>query len=123
MLADGLAHLAEVLTTQASQQVTYRRGVDLLGTGTPPTVNATIGQTVLETDDGSGAIDRFEVKDFLIKPADLTLNGVPVEPERGDEIDHAGITYLVDAPPGNEHFQHDGFRSLWQVHTWKRRAE
>jgi hypothetical protein len=79
-----------------SRPVTYRRGEDSIE------VAATVGKTVFEIDDGYGAIERFESRDFLITAADLALNGEPFEPQPGDLIAETAsdktLVYEVLAP-------------------------
>jgi len=85
LLKTGLAWLTTKLKDHASQAVTYARGYDSVD------VQATLGQKLLQLDDGTGGI-RMEWTDldFLIPAADLTFDGVTlVIPERGD------IIYLV----------------------------
>ena len=50
------------------------------------TLQATVGQTRYEQDDGYGAIIRAHVRDYILQWSDLVLDGVQVEPEAGDEI-------------------------------------
>lgn len=100
----------------ATREVTYRRGVDSVP------VQATVGRTVVEQDDGSGVIVRTEVRDYLIDTADLVLAGQPVLPERGDRIEETEggkkFTYEV-MPLGTEpHWRYsDPYRKTLRVHT------
>ena len=100
----------------ATREVTYRRGVDSVP------VQATVGRTLFEQDDGSGAIVRTEVRDYLIDTADLVLAGQPALPERGDRIEETEggkkFTYEV-MPLGTEpHWRYsDPYRKTLRVHT------
>lgn len=81
LLKSGLAWLTGQLAANASQSVIYRRG------GAEATVRATVGQKLLRLQDLDGGI-RMEWTDLdlCIPAADLVVNGVPIEPERGDEV-------------------------------------
>lgn len=116
-LKKGAAWLASKLATKCAEEVLYARGAF------EATPKAVIGRTEFNLDDGSGAIDRFETVDFLIRAAEIVLDGAETFPARGDTITHAGITYTVDAPPGQEVWQHDGFRDMLRIHTWQRESE
>jgi len=100
----------------ATREVTYSRGVD------SASVQATVGRTVFEQDDGSGVIVRTEVRDYLIDTVDLVLAGQPVLPERGDRIEETEsgkkFTYEV-MPLGTEpHWRYsDPYRTTLRVHT------
>ena len=99
-----------------SRPVTYRRGEDSIE------VAATVGKTVFEIDDGYGAIERFESRDFLIAAADLALNGEPVEPQAGDIIAETvgGGTLVYEVlAPGKEPCWRwsDPYRRTLRVHT------
>ena len=62
--------------------VTYERGASSVE------VQATIGQTVfrLNDDPGGGATIRDVSRDYLIRTADLVLDGETRQPQRGDRI-------------------------------------
>ena len=61
-------------------------------------VQATVGTTTFEVDDGYGVIVKWESRDFLITAADLVIAGEPVKPQRGDRITDSGKVYEVMAP-------------------------
>ena len=69
LLEQGSAWLQKQRKKFATRDVIYRRGADFA------TVNATIGRTVFEQDDGTGAIVQMQVRDYLIDTADLVLAG------------------------------------------------
>lgn len=100
----------------ATREVMYRRSVDSVS------VQATVGRTVFEQDDGSRVIVRTEVRDYLIDTADLVLGGQPALPERGDRIEETEggkkFTYEV-MPLGTEpHWRYsDPYRKTLRVHT------
>lgn len=98
-MADLLGRASDWLeyqrTRHVTRLVTYQRGSELL------TLAATIGKTVFDLDDGSGAVVREESRDYLILAADLTL-GLP---ERGDRISEQqnGQTFVYEVVgPGHE---------------------
>lgn len=80
LLSQGAAWLEAQRTKHLTREVTYVRGDDQV------TVQATIGRTRFETDDGTIVRVDYTDRDFLILAADLVLAGQPTEPERGDLI-------------------------------------
>lgn len=90
LLAQGAAWLDGQRHRYLTQTVTYRRGESAVQ------VQATIGRTVFRLNDAYGATVRHISRDYLIRAADLVLNGERVEPKRGDlviETDDAGIEH------------------------------
>jgi len=116
ILETGSNWLQSQRKKHATRQVTYRRGVDSVS------VQATVGRTVFEQDDGSGVIVRTEIRDYLIDTVDLVLAGQPALPERGDRIEETvggkKFTYEV-MPLGTEpHWRYsDPYRKTLRVHT------
>ncbi len=81
ILKDGLAFLTAQLKANASQTVTYARGLSSVD------VQATFGKKLLKLDDGLGGIRmEWTDMDFLIPAADLKFGSNPITPERGDLI-------------------------------------
>jgi hypothetical protein len=99
-----------------SRPVRYRRGEDSIE------VAATVGKTVFEIDDGYGAIERFESRDFLIAAADLALSGEYFEPQAGDiiaeTVGQQTLVYEVLAPGKEPCWRYsDPYRRTLRVHT------
>ena len=116
LLQTGSDWLADQLQTHASRMITYRRGVD------SAEVQATVGRTVFETDDGSGVIVTSEVRDYLIQTADLVLAWLQIEPAKGDRIEEVEgtVTYIYEvASVGSEPCWRysDPYRKLLRIHT------
>jgi hypothetical protein len=116
VLEQGAAWLADQLKTHASTEVLYTRGADQV------TVNATIGKTEFEVDDGSGLLQRVQSRDYLIQAADLQLGGSPTLPLAGDRIRETvgDKTYVYEVmAPGKEPCYRfsDPFRRLLRIHT------
>lgn len=116
LLETGSNWLNSQRKKHASRQVTYRRDAETV------LVQATIGRTVFEQDDGSGVIIRTEVRDYLIDLADLVLAGQPVLPERGDQIEEADgtqtFTYEVMPIGAEPHWRYsDPYRRTLRIHT------
>jgi hypothetical protein len=112
----GVAWLADQLKAHGSSEVTYQRGADQVA------VQATIGKTEFEIDDGSGLIQRFQSRDYLIQTADLQLGGQATLPVAGDRIRETvgdqTFVYEVLAPGNEPHFRYsDPFRRLLRIHT------
>jgi hypothetical protein len=116
LLEQAASWLADVRTAHLSHPVTYCRGDDSVE------VAVTVGRTVFETDDGSGAVERFESRDFLIAASVLLLAGEPVEPQPGDKVkEPAGgklVVYEVMAPGKEPCWRwSDPFRKTLRIHT------
>ena len=99
-----------------SKPVMYRRGEESLE------VAATVGRTVFEIDDGYGAIERFESRDFLIAAAELSVNGQPFEPATGDliaeTVGQQTLVYEVLAPGKEPCWRYsDPQRRMMRIHT------
>jgi len=98
------------------------RPVQYCRSGESVEVAATVGKTVFEIDDGYGAVERFESRDFLIRSADLVLGGAETLPQPGDRIkETAGaklVLYEVMAPGKEPCWRwSDPFRTSMRIHT------
>ncbi|MCG3178010.1 MAG: hypothetical protein BIFFINMI_00333 [Phycisphaerae bacterium] len=108
--------LDDMRTRHASRQVTYQRG------GQSVQVAAGIGRTVFQIDNGSGVLETFESRDFLILAADLVLGGVAILPKAGDRITEGqdGTSYIYEVlAPGTEPAWRysDPYRKTLRIHT------
>ena len=118
LLDTGLAWLGDQLHTHASRPVTYRRGDQQV------VVNATLGRKDFEADSQDGGRLYFRSNDFLIRTTDLVLGGVPVLPERADQIDvdfdGTTATFEVLAQDGIPPWEFsDPFQQILRIHTKK----
>ena len=116
LLEQGAAWLDDQRAQHMSREVTYCRGDDSVS------VQATIGSTVFEVDNGTGVLEKFESRDFLISTADLVLSGEEVLPRRGDRICETDRTkvfvYEVMAPGREPHWRYsDPYRKTLRIHT------
>jgi hypothetical protein len=116
LLETGAVWLADQVKTHASMDVVYARDLEQVP------LQAMIGRTEFEIDDGSGIVERFESRDFLIQADDLVLGGSATLPEPGDRIlesDGAQIfAYEVMAPGDQACWKYsDPFRKLLRIHT------
>lgn len=120
LLAQGAAWLDEQRHQHLTTTVTYRRGEHAVQ------VQATIGRTVFRLNDAYGATVRHVSRDYLIRAADLVLDGQRVEPKRGDqviEVDNAGIEHTHEvmgpgASGGEPDWRYsDPQRSGLRIHT------
>jgi hypothetical protein len=116
LFEQGAAWLAGKLQAHGSVEVVYQRGAAQVA------LRATIGKTEFEIDDGSGVIQRFQSRDYLIQTADLELGGEPTLPVAGDRIrETVGervFVYEVLAPGNEPHYRYsDPFRKLLRIHT------
>jgi hypothetical protein len=64
------------------------------------------GKTDFQLSDDFGAISQFRSRDYLVEAADLILNEVVIEPQRGhtitEQIGDEIHTYEVSRPDGDE---------------------
>ena len=116
LLEQGAAWLAAQLQAHASTRIEYQRDNDAV------TLQAIIGRTEFEIDDGSGVLQRIESRDYLIPAGDLRLGGVQTLPVVGDRIreTQGGRTFVCEVlAPGKEpHYRYsDPFRTLLRIHT------
>ncbi len=80
MLQKGQEWLASKLTQHASRQVVYRRE------RARSNLQATIGKSMYDQDDGEGIVTRSQVRDFLIDTYALLSSIIGTLPRRGDTI-------------------------------------
>jgi hypothetical protein len=112
LLENASAWLAGRRTKFLSRPVTYCRGADSVA------VQATVGKTVFEVDDGSGVLETFESRDYLVAAANLVLGGAAVKPQRGDRITDGGKVYEVMAPGKEDVFRFsDPYGVTLRIHT------
>jgi hypothetical protein len=116
LLEQAAGWLGDMRAAHLSHPVTYCRGYDSVE------VAATVGRTVFEIDDGSGAVERFESRDFLIAASALVLGGAATLPRPGDKVkEPAGgklVVYEVMAPGKEPCWRwSDPFRKTLRVHT------
>lgn len=116
ILQHGSDWLQEQRTRFATKSVTYQRGEASVE------IAATIGRTVFQIDNGYGALERSESRDYLVLAADLVLEGAPTLPQRGDRINEidGGQTFIYEVlAPGKEpHWRYsDPYRQTLRIHT------
>jgi len=63
-----------------TRTVVYQRGSESVE------LAATVGRTLFEQADEFGVVHRTESRDFLVRAADLVLEGIPALPKAGDRI-------------------------------------
>lgn len=115
LLDKGSKWLGRQRREHAAQEVVYLRGGSSVG------VPATIGRTEFDQDE-SGYPVRVHSTDFLIDVADLELDGIPVEPQRGDQVITGrideGVVFEVMNVPGAGYWRYaDAYRRVYRVHT------
>ena len=116
MFKRGMAWLEEQRVRCMSETVSYTRGETCVE------VQATIGKTDFEVDNGTGILQRIESRDFLILAADLVLAGQAIEPQRGDRIRETSgdkvYIYEVLAPENEDCWRHsDPFKKTLRIYT------
>lgn len=92
LLEQGTRWLIKQRDQHVAGEVTYRRG------DTSVTLPATPGKTVFRLDDLAGGAIRLVSHDFLIAADNLVLDGLPVQPQRGD---------LLVQDQGDRRFTHE----------------
>jgi len=125
LLEEAAGWLDGMRTAHLSRPVVYCRPSAGSGQGAEVEVAATIGKTVFEIDDGSGAVERFESRDFLISAGELVLGGDTTLPQPGDRVkEPAGVlgvkvlVYEVMAPGKEPCWRwSDPFRRTLRIHT------
>jgi hypothetical protein len=117
LLEQSAAWLADQRDTHLSSSVTYQRGGDSVQ------VPATTGQTVFRFDDAAGGTARYVSRDFLVRVADLVINGEAIEPRRGDQVieTSGGKVYTHEVMPfGSDEPEwrySDPQRTTYRIHT------
>lgn len=116
LLEQGSTWLDQQRVQHMSRTVSYHRGAESVA------VQATIGRTVFEVDDGMGILERIESRDFLIITADLVLAGQAILPQRGDRIKETSgdkvYVYEVLAPGKEPHYRFsDPYRKTLRIHS------
>jgi len=116
LLGKAAAWLNDQRVRHLSRPVTYVRGEHFVE------VQAAIGHTAFEVDDGTGVLEQYESRDFIVCAADLVLDGASVTPARGDRIreEQDGMVYVYEVmAPGR--FPHAKFsdrsRRALRIHT------
>ncbi len=80
LLAQGEAWLGEQRHDQLSSPVTYHRGPESVS------LQATAGRSEFDQQEEDGSLTRIEMQDFIVRAADLVIQGAVVEPKRGDLV-------------------------------------
>jgi len=104
------------LNSAAGETVTFVRDAATAEVTAIPTVPE------LAVEDDDGMVTQWDGLDWLVLAEDLTLDGLPVEPKRGDLLKRTqtdGIyVYETMAPPGLAHFAWVGpYRLQYRIHT------
>ena len=116
MLEQGASWLDDQRHQHMTRTVSYVRGSSTVE------VQATIGRTVFEQADEFGIVTKTESRDYLIRMADLVLDGQQTLPKRGDQIRETDGTttfvYEVLSPGDEPVFRYaDPYRKALRIHT------
>jgi len=116
LLEDGARWLEDQRLQFMTRKVLYQRGAASVE------VNATVGKTVFQIDNGFGVRERIEARDYLIAAPEMVLSGNLILPKRGDRIrETSGTTvfvYEVMAPGKEPEFRFsDLYRYSFRIHT------
>lgn len=119
-MADLMSRAAEFvarkLAASVSRPVTYVRGSDSVA------LDATVGRSAFEVDDGHGVV-RFETRDYVVRMDALVLGGQATQPRRGDRIEEdagngTAVAYEVVNVAGSPEWRPcDSSRVLIRIHT------
>lgn len=121
LIGDGMTWLAGKLHDNCAVAVTYSR-VNQSTTLTLSTY-ATLARNPIQVVGAASEAILIDVSemDFLIRVADLILDGQGVEPKRGDRI---GVTingvacvYEVNYTGNDQPFSYDPHRTMYRIHT------
>ena len=116
MLEQGAGWLDNQRHQHMTRSVSYARGASTVE------VQATIGRTEFEQADEYGIVTKTESRDYLIRTADLVLDGQATLPMRGDQIRETDGTttfvYEVLSPGDEPVFRYsDPYRKALRIHT------
>ena len=113
-MSAALTWLSDNMKTYLSETGKIRRDDD-----ETPSVSMTVGKTMADIEGRDGVTVRTNIADFLIHASDYKINGVVVEPKRGDEIDYGGKTYQAVPIAGNEvwRYAENVNRTRIRIHT------
>ena len=112
-LKEGVDFLADVMKTQVSRTVTYKR------LALSVSIEATVGRHPFTITTPSGQMIEQVGRDYLFKSADLLLLPALTKPERGDIIEDGSDEYEVMNPtPGEPEWRYNDSREVQiRVHT------
>jgi hypothetical protein len=116
MLKDKDAWIAKEHHKSCSSPIVYRRGASNCA------LNATVEIQNYDIVREEGAITTWASRDYLFRPQDFFLDGVPAQPRRGDRIEESiggkKCLYEVMGPGDGPHWEWaDEFRNRMRVHT------
>jgi hypothetical protein len=115
LLDQGSRWLDDQRLRHLSRPVTYCRGT------ASAEVQAAVGRTVFEVDNGAAVLEQIGSRDFLVRVADLVLGGEQTLPQRGGRIRETqdGVTYVYEvmAPVKEPHYVLDRYRRTLRIHT------
>ena len=118
MLEQGASWLDDQRHQHMTRSVSYARGASTVA------IQATVGQTEFEQADdvGGGIVHKTESRDYLIRTADLVLDGQATLPKRGDQIRETDgtttVVYEVLSPGDEPVFRYsDPYRNALRIHT------
>lgn len=116
MLEQGASWLDDQRHQHMTRAVSYVRGASTIE------VQATIGRTIFEQADEFGIVTKTESRDYLIRTADLVLDGQTTLPKRVDQIRETDGTttfvYEVLSPGDEPVFRYsDPYRKSLRIHT------
>lgn len=120
LIQNGLAWLDEQRHAHLTQPVLYVR--DDESASHTVALQATIGRTEFEQVDELGMVRKLQSRDFLIRAADLVLDGVTTVPRSGDRVRETvgaqTFVYEMMAPGGEPPWRYsDPYRRALRVHT------
>lgn len=113
-MSTNLAWLSNKMKTHLSESGLIRRD-----SAETPSVDMRVGKTMADVEGMNGVTVRTNIADFLITAADYKINGIVVEPKRGDEIDYGGKTYRAMPIAGGEvwRYAENVNRTVLRIHA------
>lgn len=116
-----MSKLSSALAWVSAQRKAHIAETGLIrrGSNSTPSVSMTVAHTMADVEGQAGMTVRTNIADFIITATDYLINGVAVEPRRGDEIDYGGKTYQVVPIAGGEEWRYaeNVNRTSLRIHT------
>lgn len=115
----GMKHLRSRMRAKAGVVVTIQRGIY-----STIITTAWLGRTPFRIDEDNRSRLEWSERDYMISVEDYIINGVKVEPQRGDILLETRVPpdtstrYVLSAPEGEKVWRYsDKQRLIYRIHT------
>jgi hypothetical protein len=119
LMGEALGIHASTLMRAAGETITYVRGTNTIS------VTAVPGQSTFDEVASDGEVrSQMKTIDWLVVPSVLKIGGMPIEPQRGDQVIRSdGQKFDVLPGAGNTAWQwSDSRMTFYRIHTVRRVA-